>query len=173
MQHGGKVILQGLPDRAHLQRVRKLVAVDAVGTVKGGHLFCGRGQSDRPIRACGQFEFDDVTGHRIGSNLNFGDAAWMGENEFNAARSANAEIPRLGMQRLPVSYRPGLLCVRQKRFTHMGEYDFLEVFERPDGGVLARTATRPTPQEGGDSACRAGARSRVIARLRGTGMREA
>lgn len=38
MQHGGKVILQGLPDRAHLQRVQ-LVAVDAVGTVKGGHLF--------------------------------------------------------------------------------------------------------------------------------------
>lgn len=39
MQHGGKVILQGLLDRAHLQRVRKLVAVDAVRTVKGGHLF--------------------------------------------------------------------------------------------------------------------------------------
>lgn len=47
MQHGGKVILQGLLDRAHLQRVRKLVAVDAVGTVKGGHLFLRSG----PIRS--------------------------------------------------------------------------------------------------------------------------
>lgn len=187
MQHGGKVILQGLPDRAHLQRVRKLVAVDAVGTVKGGHLFCGRGQSDRPIRACGQFEFDDVTGHRIGSNLNFGDAAWMGENEFNAARSANAEIPRLGMQRLPVSYRPGLLCVRQKRFTHMGEYDFRTAGwwgtcphrDPPNspGGVTAPAGQGPdlgsSPACGGQTCGKPSAARSVSCGLIGCGAREA
>lgn len=164
MQHGGKVILQGLPDRAHLQRVRKLVAVDAVGTVKGGHLFCGRGQSDRPIRACGQFEFDDVTGHRIGSNLNFGDAAWMGENEFNAARSANAEIPRLGMQRLPsatalvccVYVRNGLPTWANTTSSRYSNGRMVGYLPAPRPAQLPRRVTAPAgqgPDLGSSPAC--------------------
>ncbi len=50
-----------LPDRAHLQRVRKLVAVDAVGTVKGGHLFAVGANWIDPS-ACGTPEFD---GHHL------------------------------------------------------------------------------------------------------------
>ncbi len=159
MQHGGKVILQGVArPRASATEVRaRRRRCGRNG--QGGHLFAVGGQSDRPIRACGQFEFDDVTRSPVGSNLNFGDAA--GENGFNAARSANAGY-RLECSGLPRQLPPWFLCVYvQKRFLPHGRIRFLGY---SNGRMVGCAAPRPPNPRRGDSACGAGLLG-VIARF--------
>src|SRR6201998_2573041 len=46
VQYRGEVMLQRLSDRAHLQRIRELVAVDPEAPAKGGHFFRGWCQTD-------------------------------------------------------------------------------------------------------------------------------
>src|SRR6202022_1134683 len=120
------------------------VAVDSEAAAECGHLSGGRCQAD----VCGgHVELDRRAVGRVCAHLDFGDAAWVCEHQFNVTGSRYPKISRLGMQRLPVGGGPGFLRVDQKRLAHMGERDFLEVVERLDCGVCAGPTTLPCTEQ--------------------------